>query len=151
LQTVLPTFGVGAEAMRGPKAAADGLGRYAFAPSAHMTEAHALNSAASSRQLLSEWGAYWNLSKPVLLEKTPTDMLTSRLLQALLTPQGAPRGTFNTRHFLFVTRHPIAVALAHKRWQARAATPARASGPAPAASTAVPLQPCAHKTTTSPN
>ena len=34
-------------------------------------------------------------------------VLTSRLLQALLAPKAS---------FLFITRHPLAVALAHKRW-----------------------------------
>lgn len=34
-------------------------------------------------------------------------VLTSRLLQALLAPKAT---------FLFITRHPLAVALAHKRW-----------------------------------
>ena len=79
LQSVLPTFGVGAEHVRGSRST--GLGRYAFSATSHLTEEHPLNSNASSRQLLSEWGWYWNLTKPVLLEKSPTDMLSSRLLQ----------------------------------------------------------------------
>ena len=108
LQTVMPTFGVGAELMGAVRRRDVGLGRYAFSPSAHMTERHALNTPASSLKLVSEWGFHWNMSKPVLLEKTPTDMLTSRLLQALLTPADTT--------FIFVTRHPLAVALAHKKW-----------------------------------
>ena len=124
LQTVLPTFGVGTELTMGGRGARSagidgqksggsgstnlGLGRYAFAPSSHMTEHHMLNTNASSLKLLSEWGYHWNLSKPILLEKTPTNMMTSRLLQALLTPRATT--------FLFITRHPIAVSLAHKRW-----------------------------------
>lgn len=115
LQTVLPTFGVGNELQMGvssPKRSqAYGLGRYAFAANAHLTEQHPLNSAASAKQLLSEWGYYWNLSKPVLLEKTPTDMLTARLLQALLSPPPRQQASF-----LFITRHPLAVSLAHQRW-----------------------------------
>ena len=116
LQTVLPTFGVGNELQMGSggvNAKPMGLGRYAFSPDAHMTETHALNTRANSRQLLSQWGYYWNTSRPVLLEKTPTDMLTSRLLQALLSPP--PR---QQTSFVFLTRHPLAVALAHMRWPA---------------------------------
>ena len=109
LQTVMPTFGVGAELMGAQRKHDMGLGRYAFSPQAHMDERHALNTNASSRKLVSEWGYHWNLSKPVLLEKTPTDMLTSRLLQALLTP--------SQTSFIFVTRHPLAVALAHRKWR----------------------------------
>ena len=109
LQTVLPTFGVGTELMGAARRRDVGLGRYAFSPSAHMDEHHPLNTNASSLKLVSEWGYHWNLSRPVLLEKTPTDMLTSRLLQALLTP---PQTSF-----IFITRHPLAVALAHRRWR----------------------------------
>ena len=106
LQTVLPTFGVGME-RPGPGMQKVGLGRYALSAQSHMTEAHPLNTDASSCRLISEWGFYWNLTKPVLLEKTPTNMVTSRLLQALLAP---------TASFLFITRHPLAVSLAHQRW-----------------------------------
>ncbi len=108
LQTALPTFGIGGVA--NPLQPTDGgLGQYAFSPSSHLTEEHPLNSARTATRLLSDWGYHWNLSKPALLEKTPTNMLTSRLLQALLAPARSVR-------FLFVSRHPIAVSLAHRRW-----------------------------------
>ena len=112
LQTVLPTFNVGMETMlKGQgvdvQAVPSGLGSYALSPAAHLTEAHPLNSNESSGRLLSEWGFYWNLSRPVLLEKTPTDMTVSRLLQALLAPSAT---------FIFISRHPLAVSLAHKKW-----------------------------------
>ena len=77
--------------------------RYAFSPAAHMTESHKLNTAAASRQLVSEWAYYWNLSRPVLLEKTPTDMVTSRLLQVCHTnPKGTASIAYSTsfRHGL---------------------------------------------------
>ena len=112
LQTVLPTFGVGSELTSAGRSVLSGtqggLGRYAFSPDAHLTELHPLNSAVNSRKLLSEWGFHWNLTRPVLLEKTPTNMITSRLLQSLLGP---------SVNFLFITRHPLAVSLAHRRWQ----------------------------------
>ena len=124
LQSVLPTFGVGAELL-GPKAVGgrrgrsfrsdDGLGRYGLAASSHMTETHSLNTDDAARTLLSEWGYYWNLSRPTLVEKTPTNMLTSRLLQGLLSRPLPPPNGHSTR-FLFITRHPLAVSLAHKRW-----------------------------------
>ena len=83
---MLPTFGVGAEGARLYHPAArrrpSGLGQYAFALSSHLTETSPLVSDGSRRQLMSEWGWHWNLSRPVLLEKTPTNMLTSRALQA---------------------------------------------------------------------
>ena len=107
LQSVMPTFGIGQEVRR-PRHQLDGLGRFAFSASAHLTEASPLNSAASSLALAREWGYYWNLSRRVLLEKTPSNMLTSRLLQALFAPAA---------QFIFISRHPIAVALAHQRWR----------------------------------
>ena len=113
LQSVLPTFGVGQESRR-PRHQLDGLGRFAFSASAHLTESSPLNSAASSLVLSREWAFYWNLSRRVLLEKTPSNMLTSRLLQALLAPSAK---------FIFISRHPVAVALAHQRWRECARDP----------------------------
>ena len=112
LQSVIPTFGInpdGRDDRRWLQQASDtsGLGRYAFSPASHLTEASPLNTNASSRALLSQWSRHWNMSLPVLLEKTPAHMVTSRLLNALL----APRATF-----LFITRHPLAVAITHRRW-----------------------------------
>jgi hypothetical protein len=95
LQTVLPleiSFG--------------GVGRFGFDPRAHMTEASPLNTPESASRLLSEWGRYWDGDKPVLTEKTPSNLLRMRLLQAL-----AP-----SSHFIIVTRHPIATSLATLKW-----------------------------------
>lgn len=89
LQSVLPTFGI-VSAAPAPGAAPSGLGRYAFDETNHYTEQSALATAENSVQLVREWGANWNLSRPVLLEKTPTNMLTSRLLQARAYFSGAP-------------------------------------------------------------
>ena len=107
LQTVLPRFGVGTEAMRqampGAASQPSGLGRYAFAPEAHLTERSHLLSNRTRARLLSEWGYHWNLSRPVLLEKTPTNMVSSRLLQALLAPAQAVR-------FVFISVRPLSLA-----------------------------------------
>ena len=126
LQSVLPTFGVGAAVPpgRSRRAPTTGLGRYAFDSEAHLTESHPLSTAANSRRLVSEWGYYWNLSRPVLLEKTPTNMLTSRLLQALFTPAASSASNVERPlqvpsagiRFLFISRHPLAVSLAHRKW-----------------------------------
>ena len=106
LQTLLPRFGIGEEALRqtrpgskrvvsgcvdtamyvpGPPyrtyglrvpasgapyvprtvaPQASGIGRYAFSPESHLTEASRihLHTNRSRRQLLSEWGYHWNLS-----------------------------------------------------------------------------------------
>ena len=107
LQDVLPTFGVGRE-IPGAASRATGLGRYALSlgPDSY-TETSPLLTRANRVRLLAQWGARWDLSRRVLLEKSPTHMVTSRLLQALLAPSAT---------FVFITRHPLAVALAHRRW-----------------------------------
>ena len=83
-----------------------GVGRFGFDPRAHMTEASPLNTQASASRLLSEWGRYWDRGKPVLMEKTPSNLLRMRLMQALVRPSS----------FIVVTRHPVAASLATMKW-----------------------------------
>lgn len=83
-----------------------GVGRFGFDPRAHMTESHPLNTRENSLRLLSEWGRHWDLNKSVLLEKTPSNLLRMRLLQALVP----------NSHFIIVTRHPVAASLAALKW-----------------------------------
>ena len=83
-----------------------GVGRFGFDPRAHMTEASALNTPEASVRLLSEWGRYWDRSKPVLMEKTPSNLLRMRLLQSLVPAS----------YFIVVTRHPVAACLATMKW-----------------------------------
>jgi len=107
LQSVLPTFGVGEELLscQRPHSRPRGVGSYALLPGSHLIETSSLNNTRNRLRLLSEWGAYWDLRNPILLEKTPTNMVASRLLQALLPLPTA---------FVFISRHPLAVALAER-------------------------------------
>lgn len=82
-----------------------GPGRFAFDLRSHLTEKSALNTADSRDRLLREWGAYYDLSKKVLVEKSPPNIVRSRFFQAL----------FPCARFLFVVRHPIPVALASQK------------------------------------
>ena len=95
LQTVFPI----AKVYGGP-------GRFAFDSRSHLSESSALVSKESRDQLLREWGAYYDLSKRVLLEKSPPNLVRSRFLQSLL-----PNSLF-----VFIIRHPVAVALATQKW-----------------------------------
>lgn len=95
LQDVYPT----ARALGGP-------GRFGFDPNSHMTETSPLMSDHSRDALNQSWGRYWDLSKPVLLEKSPPNLVRTRFLQALF-PESA---------FLIITRHPVAVACATRKW-----------------------------------
>jgi hypothetical protein len=82
-----------------------GCGRFAFHPDARLTEESPLLGPANRDQLLRQWGAYLDLTKPVLLEKSPANMIRGRFLQALLPDA----------RFAFIVRHPIAVCLAGQK------------------------------------
>ena len=83
-----------------------GPGEFGFHPEAHLTETSPLASSQSCRTLFAEWSRHWDLSKPYLLEKSPPNLIRTRLLQALF-PQSL---------FLVLLRHPIAVSLATLKW-----------------------------------
>jgi hypothetical protein len=75
-----------------------------------MTETSDLVSASNRSRLFSQWSTYWDLTKRVLIEKSPPNLLKTRFLQAL----------FPNAHFIMITRHPVAVAYATRGWAAGA-------------------------------
>jgi len=95
LQDVYPT----GEQLGGP-------GVFGFDPRAHATEEAPSAHAGSARRLMKCWAPYWDLEKPVLLEKSPPHLLRARWLQALF-PDSA---------FILMMRHPVAAALATQKW-----------------------------------
>ena len=72
LQDVMPT----GQAFGGP-------GRFALDPASALTEASPLVSADNARRLADQWSRHWNTSRPVLLEKSPPNIVRMRFLQAL--------------------------------------------------------------------
>ena len=82
-----------------------GPARFGLSPEAHLTEDSPLLAGAAGR-LFAAWSPYWDLSKPVLCEKSPANSIRSRFLQA----------AFPNSSFIFVSRHPIAYALAIRKW-----------------------------------
>lgn len=83
-----------------------GPGRFAFDPDARLAEESALVTDENRRQLLAEWGRYWELDRPILIEKSPPNIIRARFLQAL----------FPGALFVMVVRHPVAVAYATHKW-----------------------------------
>ena len=71
-----------------------------------MTEDSPLATDANRDKLVAEWGRYWNLGQPVLVEKSPPNLLKLRFLQAL----------FAEANFVVIMRHPIAVSYATQKW-----------------------------------
>lgn len=76
-----------------------GPGRFAFDERAHFTESSNIVSPIARATLLKDWSRYWDLSRPVLIEKSPTNLIRARFLQAL----------FPGAKFIFIVRHPIPV------------------------------------------
>lgn len=95
LQTVYP-----------PAKVYGGPGRFAFRPEAHLTESSALVSSENAERLRAEWSVHWDLSKPVLVEKSPPNLIRTRFLQALVP----------SADFVMITRHPVAVSIATQKW-----------------------------------
>jgi hypothetical protein len=83
-----------------------GPGEFAFDPEMHLTEKTPSAVPASATALMAAWGPYWDLSKRVLVEKSPPNIIKSRYLQAL----------FPHAHFVMIMRHPISVAGATAKW-----------------------------------
>ena len=83
-----------------------GAGRFAFAPAAHLTEQSPLVAPGNAERLFQQWAPYWDLSRPVLVEKSPPNLVMTRFLQAL----------FPEARFLVVMRHPVVVALSTSKW-----------------------------------
>lgn len=82
-------------------------GRFGFAPEMHLTESSALVSEESARALFEEWSPHWDLSRPLLLEKSPPNLIKTRFLQAL----------FPNSSFVVIVRHPIPVSIPTARWR----------------------------------
>ncbi len=95
LQTVFPA----AKEFGGP-------GKFGFRDEMHLDENSKLINESNRKKLFNEWSKYWNLKKAILIEKSPPNLLKTRFLQAF----------FPNSIFITIIRHPVAVALATKRF-----------------------------------
>ena len=94
LQTVYP-----------PARAFGGEGRFGFHPAAHMVEPDPFAARAQAASLFAQWSRHWDLERPVLIEKSPPNLIRMRYLQ----------GLFPDARFVVVIRHPLEVALAQRK------------------------------------
>lgn len=83
-----------------------GAGRFALAPAAHLTEASPLVSDTSAQRLFEQWSPHWDLERPVLVEKSPPNLVMTRFLQAL----------YPDARIVIVVRHPVIVSLSTIKW-----------------------------------
>lgn len=89
-----------------PAWAYGGSGHFAHDERAHLTESSPLATVANADALIAAWSPYWDLSRRILLEKSPPNLVMGRFLQALY-PDAA---------FVMVVRHPVTVALSTRKW-----------------------------------
>jgi hypothetical protein len=82
--------------------AAGGIAKFGYSPEMHITEASPLVTEASRDELWNAWSPHWDTSQTVLVEKTPSNLLKMRFLQAL----------FPNASFIVLVRHPVAEAMA---------------------------------------
>jgi hypothetical protein len=83
-----------------------GPGRFALDPRSHLTEGSALATADNARRLTDQWTPYWDMTRPVLVEKSPPNLVMTRFLQAL----------YPHASFVVIVRHPVVVALGTDKW-----------------------------------
>jgi hypothetical protein len=83
-----------------------GPGRFAFDPAARLDADSPLATPANAAVLLAQWGRYWDADAPILLEKSPPNLIRFRFLHAL----------FPAAKFILATRHPVPVTLSTAKW-----------------------------------
>jgi hypothetical protein len=84
-----------------------GTGWYGFDPRAHLTHKSDLLTPENVARIRKSWHSYWDRNKSICVEKTPSNLLMTRFLQA----------AFPNSYFIVIRRHPIAVSLANQRWK----------------------------------
>jgi len=88
------------------EAAYGGVGKFGFAAEAHMTEDSPLLTPANVSRLRQSWEPHWDRDKTIRVEKTPSNLLKTRFLQA----------GFPNAYFVVIKRHPVPVSLASQKW-----------------------------------
>ena len=83
-----------------------GPGKFGFDEAAHLTESNSLVTNNNRRELFGQWSKYWDTDCRFLVEKSPSNILRTRFLQAL----------FPNAVFLTIIRHPVPVSMATVKW-----------------------------------
>ncbi len=84
-------------------------GAWAEDPGAHLVEGCAYDRLETRERIEADWAPWFPPTTPWRVEKSPVNLLRSRLYQQL----------FPTCVFLFVVRHPVAVSAATAKWSSR--------------------------------
>jgi hypothetical protein len=84
-----------------------GDGRFGFDPRMHLTETSTLLTPENVIKLRECWQPFWDTSKTIYIEKTPSNLLRTRFLQA----------AFPNSYFVVIRRHPVPVSIAIQKWK----------------------------------
>jgi len=79
---------------------------FGFESSCHLTEVDSRANPVSRASLLRSWGQFWRNKATCYVEKTPSNIIRPRFLQAI----------FPEAKFIFIVRHPIPYAFAVQKW-----------------------------------
>lgn len=90
-----------------PARAHGGPGRFAASSEAHLTESSPLISERNALELSRAWAPYWDMSRSLLVEKSPPNLIRGRFLQEM----------FPGSCLVVVVRHPVVVALSTAKWR----------------------------------
>jgi hypothetical protein len=82
-----------------------GAGVFGLNPASYLDEGSPLATPGNAAKLHDEWARYWDLERPVLLEKSPPNLVHTRFLQRM----------FPNSCFVVLLRHPVSVTLATKK------------------------------------
>lgn len=88
-----------------PASAYGGWGQFGLNKNAYLDERSPLVCDRNREKLLSEWQSFWDMEQPILLEKSPPNLIRMRFLQAM----------FPNSYFIVLKRHPIAVSYATQK------------------------------------
>jgi len=83
-----------------------GPGQFGFDKNYHYTENSELLTTENNNKIINEWSLYWDLSKHILIEKSPPNVIHTRYLQEIV----------NNPYFIILIRHPFVVGMATLKW-----------------------------------
>ncbi len=83
-----------------------GPGRFARAAAAHLGPLGEDEAAMARAGLWQSWSRHWDLDRPLLVEKSPPNLIMGQYLQSV----------FPGSALIVIIRHPIVVALGTKKW-----------------------------------
>jgi hypothetical protein len=89
-----------------PDSYVGGPGKFAFNKRSYLNETSKLITPENKITLDYQWSLYWDATKAIRMEKSPSNIIKTRFLQEI----------FPNSYFLLIMRHPLATSYATKKW-----------------------------------